>query len=174
MSTVADIQAMIRSLHAIGLTAPFGVYAGPDNHEPAQTVAQVAANGLGMPDRDYYSKTEERFRDTRDKYKAYITTIFTLAGASAATAAAAASVFAMETRLAEASLDNVALRDPAGHRSQDDRRRPAEDDAALRLDHATSRRQGCRRRTSTSSSRSSWPRSTTRWPMCRSPIGRRI
>ena len=113
MSTVADIQAMIRSLHAMGLTAPFGVYAAPDNHEPAQTVAQVAANGLGMPDRDYYSKTEERFRDTRDKYKAYITTVFTLAGASAADAqTAAASVFAMETRLAEASLDNVALRDP--------------------------------------------------------------
>ncbi len=113
MSTVADIQAMIRSLHAMGLTAPFGVYAGPDNHEPAQTVAQVAANGLGMPDRDYYFKTEERFRDTRERYKAYITTVFTLAGASAADAqTAAASVFAMETRLAEASLDNVALRDP--------------------------------------------------------------
>ena len=113
MKTPADIQAMIRTLHAIGVTVPFGVYGGPDNHEPTETIAQVFASGLGMPDRDYYFKPEERFQTTRDKYKAYVTTIFTLAGSTEAQAqAAAASVFAMETRLADASLDNVALRDP--------------------------------------------------------------
>ena len=113
MKTAADVQAMIRALHAIGITAPFGVSDGPDNHEPTQTIAHVQAGGLGMPDRDYYFKTEERFRNTRDKYTAYVTTIFTLAGATEAEArAASTSVLAMETRLARASLDNVALRDP--------------------------------------------------------------
>jgi putative endopeptidase len=113
MNTSADVQATIRALHAVGVDAPFGVYGRPDNHAPAQTIAQVAASGLGMPDRDYYFKTEERFQTTRDKYKEYVNTLFRLAGATdAAAGAASATVLAMETRLADASLDNVALRDP--------------------------------------------------------------
>jgi putative endopeptidase len=111
--TASDVQAMIRALHAIGVSAPFGLHGAPDNHEPARTIAQISASGLGMPDRDYYFKTEERFQTTREKYKVYITTLFTLAGATEAQAGdSAVSVFGMESRLADASLDNVALRDP--------------------------------------------------------------
>jgi putative endopeptidase len=113
MKSAADVQKMMRELHGMGVDVPFGIYGGPDNHEPSQTIAVVYASGLGMPDRDYYFKTEERFETTRAKYKEYIATLFRLAGASDADAkAAAATVFAMETKLADASLDNVALRDP--------------------------------------------------------------
>ncbi|HTK94721.1 MAG TPA: M13 family metallopeptidase, partial [Terriglobales bacterium] len=92
---------------------PFGMYGGPDNHEPAQTIAVLYAAGLGMPDRDYYFKTEERFQKTREAYNQYMTTIFKLAGQNDAQAKeSAATVLAFETKLADASLDNVALRDP--------------------------------------------------------------
>jgi putative endopeptidase len=68
---------------------------------------------LGMPDRDYYLKPDKRFAEGREKYRAHVAKMFELAGATPAAAAKdTATVFAFEKRLAEASLDNVALRDP--------------------------------------------------------------
>ena len=72
------------------------------------------ASGLGLPDRDYYLKPEARFQEAREKYVAHITAMFKLAGwDEKASASAAKTIMAMETKLAEASLDNVTLRDPA-------------------------------------------------------------
>ena len=66
-----------------------------------------------MPDRDYYLNTEKRFVEAREKYRAHVAKMFELAGAKPAAAKKAAdTVFDVENRLAEASLDNVALRDP--------------------------------------------------------------
>jgi len=85
----------------------------PDNHNPTQTIAAIYAAGLGLPDRDYYLKTEPRFADAREKYLVHVANMFKLAGYDDATAKAAAqTVFQMEKKLAENSLDNVALRDP--------------------------------------------------------------
>jgi putative endopeptidase len=67
-----------------------------------------------MPDRDYYVKPDARFKEARERYVAHVANMFRLAGVGDATATAdAASVVRMETRFAEVSLDNVALRDPA-------------------------------------------------------------
>jgi endothelin-converting enzyme/putative endopeptidase len=66
-----------------------------------------------LPDRDYYVKPDARFQEAREKYREHVAAMFKLAGAADAEAQAAAdSVFAQEKALAEASLDNVALRDP--------------------------------------------------------------
>ncbi len=111
---VAAVQRMISRFHAIGIRVPFQLAGGSDNHKPADVIAQISAGGLGMPDRDYYVKPDARFKDAREKYVRHVASMFRLAGVSEATAIAdAASVVRMETRLAEASLDNVALRDPA-------------------------------------------------------------
>ncbi len=113
IKSTAGVQKMIRKLEALGIAVPFALYGGPDNHEPTMTIAQLYAAGLGMPDRDYYFKTEERFVKHRDEYKQYVTKIFSLAGAPETEAKQAAdTVMKFETRLADASLDNVALRDP--------------------------------------------------------------
>jgi endothelin-converting enzyme/putative endopeptidase len=113
MKTRADVEKMIRRLHELGVNAPFGLFSTPDNHQPTRTIADIYAAGLGLPDRDYYFKPEPRFAEAREKYKAYVAQMFKLAGAADAQAAeAAATVFAFETKLADASLDNVALRDP--------------------------------------------------------------
>ena len=53
-------------------------------------IAQFISGGLGMPDRDYYLKTEDRFREARDKYRTYIRSLFRLAGENDAQASAAA------------------------------------------------------------------------------------
>ena len=111
---IAAVQSMIAKLHTIGISVPFAFYAVSDNHKPSDVIAQIAAGGLGMPDRDYYLESDERFKEAREKYLAHVTRMFRLAGESESAANTdAAAVVRFETRLAEASLDNVALRDPA-------------------------------------------------------------
>ncbi|HWX55722.1 MAG TPA: M13 family metallopeptidase [Verrucomicrobiae bacterium] len=109
----AGVQRMIGQLHRVAVSVPFGFGSSSDNHRPGQVIADIGASGLGLPDRDYYFKTEPRFQEAREKYRAYVTSMFQLAGYDEARAkAAAATVFQMETSLAGASLDNVTLRDP--------------------------------------------------------------
>ena len=113
MKTPADLQKMIRRLHNEAVTVPFALGSSPDNHNPGQVIATVVASGLGLPDRDYYLKPEQRFVEAREKYLIHVAAMFKLAGYDDAKAKAGANtVFQMEKRLAEASLDNVALRDP--------------------------------------------------------------
>ena len=110
----AGLQRAIGHLHDIGIAVPFGVSAQQDLHDPTRVIAQIDAGGLGLPDRDYYLKPEPRFVEARDKYRSHVARMFELAGATPKVAKArSAAVFAFEKRLAEASLDNVALRDPA-------------------------------------------------------------
>ena len=113
IETRDDVQRTIGRLHAIGVDAGFVVYADQDLHDPARMIAQVDASGLGLPDRDYYLKPDERFVEARAKYHEHVARMFVLAGtAPEAAETAANSVFELEKRLAEASLDNVASRDP--------------------------------------------------------------
>ncbi|HEY7402158.1 MAG TPA: M13 family metallopeptidase [Candidatus Angelobacter sp.] len=114
MKTPADLQRMIRRMHDLSILVPFGLTSSPDNHNPSQVIANVFASGLGLPDRDYYLKTEQRFQDAREKYLVHVANMFKLIGYDDVKAKAAAdTVFQFEKKLAEASLDNVALRDPA-------------------------------------------------------------
>ncbi|PYS94881.1 MAG: M13 family peptidase [Acidobacteria bacterium] len=113
MKGPGDVQKMIARFHQMQILVPFGLAGSPDNHDPTRVIADIYAAGLGLPDRDYYLKTEARFQEARDRYRAHVARMFGLAGYDEAAAKAASeSVFGFEKRLAEASLDNVALRDP--------------------------------------------------------------
>ena len=112
-NTRTDVQRLIGRLHSIGVGVGFETYADQDLHDPTQIVAHLYASGLGLPDRDYYLKTEDRFVEARAKYHEHVARMFTLAGLTPEAAdSAAKSVFELEKRLAEATLDNVASRDP--------------------------------------------------------------
>jgi putative endopeptidase len=111
---VASVQRMIGRFHAIGIPVPFTLSAVSDNHRPGEVIAQISAGRLGMPDRDYYLKPGERFKEARDKYLTHVAATFRLAGETDGAANADANaVVRLETRFAQASLDNVALRDPS-------------------------------------------------------------
>lgn len=111
--TPADLQKNLADLHATGIAAPFFVVGDSDVHNPSFVIAQYYANALGMPDRDYYLKDDARFKEAREKYRAYMQRLFALAGSNEAQAKAAAeTVMRVEKQYAQASLDNVALRDP--------------------------------------------------------------
>ncbi|MEP6848193.1 MAG: M13 family metallopeptidase [Acidobacteriota bacterium] len=113
IKTRADVQRMIIRLQDFGIAAPFAFGSGQDSHEPSNVIAQVYAGGLGLPDRDYYLKPDDQFVDNRAKYSEHVNRMFVLFGSDQTQANAIAdSTIAFESRLAKASLDNVALRDP--------------------------------------------------------------
>jgi putative endopeptidase len=112
--TPAEVGRMIGRLHAFGAHPAFGFFAESDLHTPTDVIGWVVAAGLGLPDRDYYVKTEERFVEARAKYLVHVAAMLHLAGDDEATAKRGADrVMALETALAKVALDNVALRDPA-------------------------------------------------------------
>ena len=113
LRTAADLQKTVADLHSVQIAAPFVVVGDSDVHNPSFVISQYYVNALGMPDRDYYLKDDARFKEARDKYRAYLQRLFALAGSDEAQAKAAAeTVMRIERRYAEASLDNVELRDP--------------------------------------------------------------
>ncbi len=107
----AGLQRVIEHLATFGIDAPFAVGATQDPHDPTRVITAVGASGLGLPDRDYYVKTEPRFVEARAKYRAHMAKMFELAGRKEPKSTLDA-VYAFETSLAKVMLDNVALRDP--------------------------------------------------------------
>jgi len=109
----AGVQREIQRLHAMNVSTPFNVYGWSDDRNPDDVIVQIEAAGLGLPDRDYYFKQDERFQEARTKYLEHVQKMFELAGYRSGDAKAAAqTVMRMETSLAQHSLDNVALRNP--------------------------------------------------------------
>ena len=51
-----------------------------------------------MPDRDYYLKDEDRFKEARAKYREHVQRLFMLAGSNEEAKAAAETVMRMEKR----------------------------------------------------------------------------
>jgi len=109
-----DLPVMVAHLHEVGVNALFRFGAQTDLSDATQSIANADQDGLGLPDRDYYIKIDDRSDDIRAKYAAHIERMLTLAGDQPADAAARArAVIAVETALAEASMDRVKRRDLA-------------------------------------------------------------
>lgn len=110
-----ELAALLAELH--GATADsglfFGVGSNQDFADSTKVITFASAGGLSLPDRDYYLKDDEKSKEIRAKYLAHVTRVFQLLGDSAESAGrGAATVLAMETALAKASLSRVDRRDP--------------------------------------------------------------
>jgi putative endopeptidase len=111
--SVEDLQPVIQKLNEEAIFVPFAFGSSQDPHNPQSVIADAAASGIGLPERDYYFKDDAKSKETREKYLEHIAAMFVLAGTDKPTAAASAkAVMRMETAFAGASLNNVALRDP--------------------------------------------------------------
>ncbi len=85
----------------------------PDPHDAKLTIAEIDQGGLGLPEKDFYFRSDAKSQELRQKYVAHIAKMFTLIGVPAAAAASkAATVMAVETDLAKGSLDVTSRRDP--------------------------------------------------------------
>jgi putative endopeptidase len=83
----------------------------PDNSE--QVIASLDQGGLGLPDRDYYTKEDAKSKETRERYVQHVQKVFELLGDTPETAKKnAGTLMRMETTLAKASMTRVERRDP--------------------------------------------------------------
>jgi putative endopeptidase len=109
--------ALIAAIAGIHHELPGGYFFGSGTSQDAMDsntmIAEVGAGGLGLPDRDYYLKTDPKSVQTRTQYVAYIVKLLGMIGEQPAQAQADAdSVMRIETALAKASLTRVDRRDP--------------------------------------------------------------
>ncbi|HJQ40861.1 MAG TPA: M13 family metallopeptidase [Thermoanaerobaculia bacterium] len=110
-----ELAAYLAKLHATTYTSGylFGFGSTQDFGDATQVIAQTGSGGLGLPDRDYYTKTDAKSQEIRDKYLAHVAKMLELTGSTKAQAKTdAQSVMAIETALAKASLTRVERRDP--------------------------------------------------------------
>ena len=109
----ADVLKALAHLHTIGVGAFFEFGSGQDEKDSTREIAQAAQGGLGLPDRDYYTKTDEDSKKKRAAYVEHVTKMLTLLGEPASKATGdAKKIMAFETSLAKASRTRVELRDP--------------------------------------------------------------
>ena len=106
--------ALMAELDDLGLPMLFEFGATPDRHNSSMTIAELNQGGLTLPDRDYYLKADPKTTEQRQEYRNHVARMLTIAGEAENDAKRDAdTVLRIETRLAEASLDRTAQRDPA-------------------------------------------------------------
>lgn len=125
---LAPMQPMLAEIDAIGsmkelarwqgrvlgtVDTPVGFDVVPDAKQPTLNLAITWQGGLGLPDRDYYLKTDdERLSKARAAYLTYLAALAPYAGEKDGDAAAR-RVMAIEEHIAQAHWARVELRDPA-------------------------------------------------------------
>jgi putative endopeptidase len=113
MKSIADLQVTAARLQQQGFGVLFRFTSNQDAKDSTKVIATALQGGLGLPERDYYLRTDEKSKKLRDDYSAHVARMLQLLGdAPEKSAAEAATVLAIETSLAKASMSNVDLRDP--------------------------------------------------------------
>lgn len=109
--TRAALVAQVARMHGMGAASMFNFGAGPDFKNSDRTIAHVGQGGLGLPDRDFYTRQDSAAQRIRGEYVAHVGRMLELAGRRSG-AAEAERVMAIETALAGASMTRAQQRDP--------------------------------------------------------------
>jgi putative endopeptidase len=113
LSSVAAVPEEAAHLQHERVGVLFRFSADQDPKDSARVIATASQGGLGLPDRDYYFREDDKSKQLREAYVKHVAKMFALLGDSEDKAAAeAVTVMALETSLAKASLPAAALRDP--------------------------------------------------------------
>lgn len=113
MKSLSDVETEAARLQGMGVGVLFRFFSQQDEKNSTQVIAGANQGGLGLPDRDYYTKTDAHSQELREKYVQHVTRMFELVGDSPENAAAEAKiVMSIETKLANASMTRVEQRDP--------------------------------------------------------------
>ncbi|WP_257458187.1 M13 family metallopeptidase [Archangium lipolyticum] len=108
-----DLAQVVGTMHAQSVFPLFRFGSSTDLKDATQVIGEVDQGGLGLPDRDYYVKEDEKSKALRAAYVEHMKNIFVLLGETPEQAAkSAASVMETETALAKGSLTRVERRDP--------------------------------------------------------------
>ena len=113
VTTPVNIRAEISHLQGQGVDVAFSWQVNQDRKQSTREILYLQQGGIGLPDRDYYTKTDTTSARIRGEYAAHVGRVLALAGAAPELARAEAdSVVQLETALAYASMTRVERRDP--------------------------------------------------------------
>jgi len=110
---VSSLRAEIGRLQPMGVGVLFQFGSEEDRKDSSRVIAAALQGGLGLPERDYYLKKDEKSVKLRDQYLAHVAKMLELSGGKPEKSASdAKAILGLETRLAEASQSNVDIRNP--------------------------------------------------------------
>jgi putative endopeptidase len=115
LKSTKDLPALLAKFHMSmegrGFLFEFG--SNQDFENSSQVIAFATHGGLGLPDRDYYTKDDQKSKDLRTKYVAHVARMLQLLGDKPDVAQAEADrIMAVESALAKSQLTRVEQRDP--------------------------------------------------------------
>src|SRR5882724_5212493 len=114
--SAADLQAEIAALHRRNIHVCFGFASEPDPKNSSMIIGAGGQGGLGLPDRDYYLRDDDKSKKLRELYVAHVARLLELGGETPAEAqASAGAVMNVEISLARGSKKNTELRDPVAN-----------------------------------------------------------
>ncbi|MFN3609017.1 MAG: M13 family metallopeptidase [Hyphomonas sp.] len=111
IDAIASLEDVTRLTATVGYASPISGFVFVDDKDPDTYIFQMGLSGLGLPDRDYYLKEDEKSVEHRAKYVELLTTLLGKAG-YADPERAAADVMAFETDLARIHWDRTLSRNP--------------------------------------------------------------
>jgi len=113
LRSVSDLPQTLATLHSYRIPAVFGFGSTQDYKNTDQVVAAIQQAGLGLPDRDYYTKDDPKSKEIRVRYVQHVADMLHLLGDEPANdQREAQNIMNVETALARASMTNVEVRDP--------------------------------------------------------------
>src|SRR6202171_775908 len=113
IKSVADLLAEAERLQSRGVGALFRFGSNQDAKDSTRVIGGAFQGGLGLPEREYYLKEDDKSKQLREAYTKHVAKMFELLGDPAdKSAAEAATILKIETALATASMKNTDLRDP--------------------------------------------------------------
>ncbi len=113
ISSKEQLPSVLAKLLAVRVQPFFDLSADQDAADATSVIAEFDQPRLGLPERGYYLRTDDKSKKLRDQYVEHVAKVFVLAGEPDARAKSdALAVLAFETELAKASLSNEERRDP--------------------------------------------------------------
>jgi len=113
LTSANALAPLVAELHTIGVKPFFNFGTEADFKDASVEMAIADQGGMGLPDRDYYSRDDAKSVELRKQYVEHVGKMASLLGDPADRAAKSAeAVMKIETALAKAALDVVARRDP--------------------------------------------------------------
>ncbi|MBK7560553.1 MAG: M13 family metallopeptidase [Chitinophagaceae bacterium] len=116
VNAIQDLKSLLTTvaeLKKIGSSTLFGNFITQDDKNSEVMAYKLWQGGIGLPEREYYFKTDSATVNIRNEYIKYLANVLTMSGDDAAVAETAAkNILALETKLAQASRKLEDLRDP--------------------------------------------------------------
>ncbi|NSL85195.1 M13 family metallopeptidase [Chitinophaga sp. Mgbs1] len=110
--SIADMLTFIAEETKLSNTSLIDLQVAPDQENSSMNMGHIGQTGIGMPDRDYYFKTDTATIAIQQAYKKYLANLFTLTGSDTASARKNASlVYNIQKQLAASHKTNIELRD---------------------------------------------------------------